>query len=434
MKATVGEVVTEFVHGVKIEDPYRWLEDRGSVETEAWIGAQQQRHDEYFAKIPELDFLSSRVASYLNIESVDQPVRGATRLFYRRRRKGQEQACICMQDPENGREVVLVDPSPFGKFCNVRIHRVSMDGTLLAYELRRGGSDAKAIYIVDSAIRRILPDHLPTGYVRGVVFAPDNSGFFYTQDTDMPEPIHTIRYHRFGETDEDLELFRKSRIGKSRLTLVADSTRLGAFHVYDRADDLAADFYLADFSSGHRWRLVFSRRTLPCSPLLIHGRTYLYSRDEAPNGKVSELKDDGSECRLLVPESEASIRQIAFTKSHIFTSYYVDRTTVVHRWPLAGALPPFGETVDELNAPATIEFLPNLGCDLSSFFYFRESFADSPEIREYREELKEPNGLSINISTDRQNRYRIDGVHFLSYDGTEIPMSLVARRSRSLDD
>src|SRR5258708_29748109 len=54
MKAAVGEAVTEIIHGMKIEDPYRWLEERASVETEAWIEAQHQRQDGYFAKISEL--------------------------------------------------------------------------------------------------------------------------------------------------------------------------------------------------------------------------------------------------------------------------------------------------------------------------------------------------------------------------------------------
>jgi prolyl oligopeptidase PreP (S9A serine peptidase family) len=151
LKSAVGELTVEAIHGVAVEDPYRWLEDGGSIATRNWIKSQQLQHDRYFASLPGLDQMRSHVASYLDIDTIDQPVRSGVRLFYRRRRKGQEQACICMRDSCNAEEVVLVDPSPIGEFCNVRIHRVSPDGNLLAYELRHGGSDVKAIHIVDTA-------------------------------------------------------------------------------------------------------------------------------------------------------------------------------------------------------------------------------------------------------------------------------------------
>src|SRR5579863_6513120 len=48
--------VTDDYHGVRVSDPYRWLEDQDSPETRAWIKAQ----DDYTRRI--LDELSGRQA------------------------------------------------------------------------------------------------------------------------------------------------------------------------------------------------------------------------------------------------------------------------------------------------------------------------------------------------------------------------------------
>lgn len=426
VKAAVAGAVTDFMHGVEIDDPFRWLEDRNSVDTQAWIETQQKAHDEYFADLSGLDNLRSRVASCVDIEVIDQPVRAGDKLFYRRRAKGQEQACICMKTFQDEAEITLVDPSPLGDFSNVRIHRVSSDGSLLAYELRQGGSDISAIHIVETANRHVLPDHLRYGYQRGLVIAPDNFGFYYAKDSHVRENMHAILYHRMGDEGIDTELFRRPKFARSRLTLIADESRLGAFYVYDQDDDLKADLYIANYCSDKSWTPIFSGRTLPCSPILKLGRIYLFSQNNAPNGRISELGEDGSELQVLVPEINASIRQIAFTSSHIFTSYYIDGTSVVHRRPLIVSQADRYEVVNELSGSMTVDFLPSLGYDVSSFFYSRESFTEPPQVLEHPGQSSDFACLPTRSFTGPRHYRRVEVVHYRSDDGIDIPLTIVA--------
>jgi prolyl oligopeptidase len=165
------------------------------------------------------------VSSFLNIECLDQPTKVNSRYFYRRRKKDQEQACICTRDAVTGVEGVLVDPTDQGPFAAVAIHRISDDGLLLAYELREGGSDAKSIHVVDVESGRTLPDHLETGYARGFDFAPDGTGFYYCHELAEKTGPHTIRLHRFGEAaNRDQVIFRIGRTRQSRLVLAIDGT------------------------------------------------------------------------------------------------------------------------------------------------------------------------------------------------------------------
>jgi prolyl oligopeptidase len=129
----VPEPVIELLHGVAVADPYRWLEDRTSAETRAWIAGQQQRHDDYFSEIPGYEWLRNKVSGFLNVEESEQPTKIGNRYFYRRRMKDQEQACICVREGRTGAERILVDLADHDPFVAVAINRVSSDGSLLAF-------------------------------------------------------------------------------------------------------------------------------------------------------------------------------------------------------------------------------------------------------------------------------------------------------------
>jgi prolyl oligopeptidase len=159
--------VEEMIHGVLVRDPYRWLEDRGLTETEEWIQGQRRRCDAYFAECKDLPAIRKRVRGYLDVDVVDQPARVGRRYFYRRCERGQEQASIFVRDAFTGQERLLVDPSSLGPFASAGIHRISKDGSLLAYEHKQGGGDRKAIHILDVERGRVLPDLIETGYARG---------------------------------------------------------------------------------------------------------------------------------------------------------------------------------------------------------------------------------------------------------------------------
>jgi len=81
------EPAVDILHGVKVVDPYRWLEDRDSDQTREWLSEQMRVHERYFSKLRGLNNLRSRVSEYLNVEILDQPAQVGSYTFFRRRRK-----------------------------------------------------------------------------------------------------------------------------------------------------------------------------------------------------------------------------------------------------------------------------------------------------------------------------------------------------------
>ena len=82
-KTPKGDVVEE-IHGVKVADPYRWLEDADSDETKAWVEAENKVTFEYLNHIPEREAIKKRLTQIWNFERYGLPFKQGNRYFYAR--------------------------------------------------------------------------------------------------------------------------------------------------------------------------------------------------------------------------------------------------------------------------------------------------------------------------------------------------------------
>jgi len=77
------DTITDYF-GTKLNDPYRWLEDDMSPETEAWVGEQNKVTFDYLAKIPYREELKQRLEKLWNYEKIGSPFKeGEYTYFYK---------------------------------------------------------------------------------------------------------------------------------------------------------------------------------------------------------------------------------------------------------------------------------------------------------------------------------------------------------------
>jgi prolyl oligopeptidase len=415
--------VEEMIHGVLVRDPYRWLEDRSLPETEAWINDQQHRCNDYFANCGNLDAIRNRVREYLDVEVIDQPAKVGSRYFYRRRERGQEQANIYVRDAFIGQEHLLVDPSSLGPFASVGIHRISKDGSLLAYELKQGGGDRKAIQIVDVESGRVFPDFIETGYARGFSFTSDDLGFYYCHEGLEISEDHTIRLHRLEGTGPDRVCFRVAHNRGSRLILTADHTHLGAIHIHQPDGAGVIDFWVARQSEPENWRCIFKGRKLPYSPILKQGRIFAIRYEQTSNGKLVEMSHAGEEIRTVVPEQDAVIRQLVIAGGKVFLNCLERMVPSLQCWSLEG------EYLGCLDIPVdgTIQLLSVQSEAADSIFYTYESLTQPPTTLEYRTHIERTHlwhrrkiPATLHDCPRREATYP-------SKDGVSIPITIASR-------
>ena len=202
-----SDVVDDY-HGMKVPDPYRWLEDPDSPETRAWIEAENRLTAAYLAQIPAREAIRRRLTALWDYPKFGAPFHKGGRYFFFKNDGLQNQSVLYAQGSLTGEPQVLLDPNLLSQDGTVALSTlaVSEDGTLLAYGTSASGSDWEEFRVRDVAGARDRPDHLRWIKFSSASWTHDGSGFFYSR---YPEPtgsdalravnrFQKLYYHRLG--------------------------------------------------------------------------------------------------------------------------------------------------------------------------------------------------------------------------------------------
>ena len=72
------------LHGKKVADPFRWLEDVKSPEVAKWMSEQDSYARTQLEGLPQRDALAKRLAELSYLDSVSAPYHRGSRYFYTR--------------------------------------------------------------------------------------------------------------------------------------------------------------------------------------------------------------------------------------------------------------------------------------------------------------------------------------------------------------
>src|SRR5918994_3281656 len=138
---TVDHVDT--YHGVKVPDPYRWLEDDTSAETAKWVEAQNKVTFAYLEKIPYREQLTKRLKALYDYAKFGMPQRRGDTYFFSKNDGLQNQSVYYIQRGLNGTPEVFIDPNEWSEDGTVRLTTFvpSRDGKLVGYGVARTRSD-----------------------------------------------------------------------------------------------------------------------------------------------------------------------------------------------------------------------------------------------------------------------------------------------------
>ena len=143
----------DLLHGVEVPDPYRWLEELDSEQTQAWVAAQNELTFGYLGQIPARERIRQRISELWNFEKWSVPVKRGGRYFYTRNDGLQNQGVLYWQTSLDDEPRLLLDPNALSEDGTMALtgFSVSEDGRLLAYGLSGAGSDWQAWHVRDVA-------------------------------------------------------------------------------------------------------------------------------------------------------------------------------------------------------------------------------------------------------------------------------------------
>ncbi|RKX28843.1 MAG: S9 family peptidase [Candidatus Zixiibacteriota bacterium] len=251
------EMVIDTIHGVAIEDPYRWLEDSESDEVIHWTEKQSKYFHSYVDSYPDRYKMKKRLTNLMTIGSVSSPTVRNDDYFYYRREGDQNHSILYRKHGLNGNPEVIIDPNTFSDDGTVAMDwsYISSDGSLIAYGISSSGSERSTLHLIRTSDKTNLADTIP--FTRGVSMAwlPDNSGFYFTRFATAGEvPKEDEAYYRrvflhtIGQRWEDDPLIFEDKDDKTSwpgVSLSPDGTKL---IVYLFQGWSRTDLYLKDLS------------------------------------------------------------------------------------------------------------------------------------------------------------------------------------------
>lgn len=153
-------VIDTYFDTYKIEDPYRWLEDDKSAETEAWVKEQNRHTEKYLSQIPFRTKIKTRLTELWNYNRQSVVFKKGNNFFCYKNDGLQNQGVLYIKKSIKDVGTILLDPNKLSKDGTVALSgtSISNDGKILAYGISKAGSDWVEIHFKDIITKKDLPD------------------------------------------------------------------------------------------------------------------------------------------------------------------------------------------------------------------------------------------------------------------------------------
>lgn len=434
--ARLADVIDDY-HGTAVSDPYRWLEEPDSAETQAWVAAQNALTEGTIGHLPEREQFRQRLTELWNYPRHSAPRRRGDYYFWHKNDGLQNQSVLVRQTGLAGEPEPVIDPNTLSEDGTTALTMTSFteDGRFLAYNLSQSGSDWQTIHLLDLATGQHLDDVIRWCKFASAAWLPDNSGFFYArypapdEMPDAPPSTHQrVYFHRLGtpQGDDQLLYARPDAPELGFHPHVTDDGRYLLLHVWEGTDRRNRVYYRELGSDGDFIRLLDE---MEAKYNFIHndGPVFYFETDlDAPNGRIIAIdveQPDRANWRELIGEGPHAIAFCRMVHDHFVIAYLHHAHHRLHLFDTAGT--PRAEV--KLPTIGTIFDLSGRRQDRELFIHFH-SFLYPPTILRYDVAAAE---LTVHHQPQLAfdpGAYETRQVFYPGKDGTEVPLFLTVKK------
>jgi len=429
--------------GTEVMDPYRWLEDDRSQETEAWVKNVNEVTYGYLDKIPFREELKDRLSSLWNYEKTGAPFKEGDYTYFYKNDGLQNQFVMYRyktgEDPSTAR--IFLDPNTFKKDGTISLGNMSFseNGKIAAYSISEGGSDWRKVLVMNVETREIVEDTLIDVKFSGLSWKA-NDGFYYSS-YDKPKGSelsaktdqHKLYYHKLGTSQkEDQLVFGGIPSEKHRYVggNVSEDNRY--LQVTAQVSTSGNKLFLKDLSKPNSKFVTILDHTDTDSYIIenIGSKLFIVTNLNAPNKKIITVDASSPTPENwvdFIPETE-NVLSPSTAGGSFFAEYMVDAVSKVLQYDYDGNL------VREVE-------LPGIGSvggfnskkEETAVYYTFTNYITSGNIYKYNiaEGTSELYRKS-KIDFDSEN-YESKQVFYTSKDGTKVPMIITHKKGIKLN-
>lgn len=431
-------------HGIKVADPYFWLEDLHSHETRNWIKAERDFTRQAFMLMTDRTNIRARLTELYSFPRHGIPIKVQKRLFFSQNDGLQNQAVLYVKEQGEEEMRALFDPnleSSSGS-CALMSWEVSPDSNWLGFGTAEKGTDWIEFRIRNVKTGEDLPERIKWVKFSSLTWTLDNKGFFYGRYPETDDKTfsrlsqYCLYYHRLGsDQSQDTPVFNLpehpewffssvlSSDGKYLLIFVADNTSSGNCVLYlDLEDPLnpkvtgPVNTALSGFDATYSY--IGTKQDID----------YFLTNQDAPRCKVISYDRKTQDIQTIIRESQDNISMIQLMGGRFVINYMHDIQSRLVTFSLDG------QPLQEITLPdiGSVTAISGDSDDPEMFVKF-SSFLHAPKIITYNlDQNKSDDFLQTSINFD-PSQYVTKQLFCSSLDGTRIPLFVTHRKDIKLD-
>lgn len=429
---------TDTYFGTKVKDPYRWLEDDRSKETEAWVKVENALTSGYLNRIPFRAEIKNRLTELWDYEKYSAPSKhGEFNYFYKN--NGLQNQYVLYREKDGESPEVFLDPNTFSEDATTSLGQVSFskDGSKVAYSISEGGSDWRKVVIMDALTMEILEDSIKDVKFSGLSWYK-NDGFYYSSydkpvgsELSAKTDQHKLYYHKLGTAqEEDQIIFGKKEKRRYVGAYVTEDQKYLVIHGANSTS--GNELYIKDLSTPNS-NLITLVDNFDNDHSVIDSEDdllFIMTNYNAANKKIVTTKFSKIEQNNwvdLIPETK-NVLNITTGGGYIFAEYMKDAVSMVLQYDHKG------NQIREIN-------LPGIGSsggfsgkkEDKSLYYSFTNYTTPSSIFKFdpkqgtSEVYKEPK-----VDFNSQD-YESKQVFYNSKDGTKIPLIITYKKGIKLN-
>jgi len=345
----VDSVDTYF--GIKIQDPFRWLEDDRSPETENWVKEQNKTTFNYLDKIPFRKELKKRLEQLWNFEKLGSPFKEGDYVYFFKNDGLQNQNVLYRKKGEEAQAEVFLDPNSFSEDATTSLAGInfSKDGSIAAYSISEGGSDWRKVIVINAENKSIVEDTLVDIKFSGVSWR-GNEGFFYSS-YDKPEGSelsaktdqHKLYYHKLGTPQKSDEVVFGGIPEEKHRYVGGYVTEDDRYLVVSAAVSTSGNkLFIKDLTQPESQLRTILDTTDSDSQIIdnVGSKLFILTNRNAPNKKVVTVEAENptpEHWTDLIPETQ-NVLSVGTGGGYFFAEYMVDAISKVYQYNNQGKM------------------------------------------------------------------------------------------------
>jgi prolyl oligopeptidase len=422
----------------KVADPYRWLEDDRSPETEAWVKAQNKVTFDYLSKISMRKKLQKELEQVWNYEKISAPKKHGEYLYFSKN-DGLQNQWVIYRQKKNQEPEIFLNPNTFSKDGTTSLGTMSYtkDGKLLAYSISEGGSDWRKIIVLNTNTKKILGDTLKDVKFSGISWYK-NEGFYYSS-YDKPKGSelsaktdqHKLYYHKLGtKQSEDKIIFgdkTKRRYVGGRVSNDNDYLIITA-----AKSTSGNELYIKDLTNPKNDIITILNHFDSDTYFIDNQENKLFFETnlKAPNKRLVSIDFDNpspNNWKDIISETK-EVLSISKGAGYFFAKYMIDAISKVKQYSYEGKL------IQEIKLPAKGTANGFSGKSNDTVLYFGFTNYITP----YSIYQLDPKTGKLNIYNKPKvafngTNFESKQVFYTSKDGTKIPMIITYKKGITLN-